>query len=357
MGNVASTFSPYISKVPWVKTTAPSTLNWISVASSADGTKLFAVGIISSTYSLWYSNDSGSNWKQSVLFYKLQSILPLSENDYSSLTWTCIKSNSAGTILVAGTSNKGIWYSNDSGINWNESSFTGGTTTTSYNWSCVACDVDGAKFIAGHNFGIAVSNNSGNTWDLAVGVSGQECVSLASSADGKKLVGNFTSGINNIYISSDSGVNWTQISAPSNIAWRSVASSADGSKIVAVVFNGGIWCSNDSGANWKLAEAPTANAWESVVSSADGTKIVATVLAYNSSNGGIVNSYDSGVVFMQSGALLFKWKSVASSSDGTKLVAVVDGGGIYTCNIYSAWSTQAPPLTIQQGKKLLIKSL
>jgi photosystem II stability/assembly factor-like uncharacterized protein len=59
----------------------------------------------------------------------------------------------------------------------------------------------------------------------------------------------------------------------SNRDWQSVASSADGTKLVAAVTGGQIYTSTDSGANWTPLESN--RNWRSVASSADGTKLVA----------------------------------------------------------------------------------
>ena len=68
---------------------------------------------------------------------------------------------------------------------------------------------------------------------------------------------------------------WTQINAPSNI-WSSIASSADGSKLAATAFAGGIYTSTNSGASTKATSAP-ATWWTSVASSADGNILIAAV--------------------------------------------------------------------------------
>ena len=68
---------------------------------------------------------------------------------------------------------------------------------------------------------------------------------------------------------------WTQTSAPST-NWQSIASSADGSKLVASGFrvDGPIYTSTNSGATWTLTSAPS-QSWNSVASSADGIQLVA----------------------------------------------------------------------------------
>jgi hypothetical protein len=75
---------------------------------------------------------------------------------------------------------------------------------------------------------------------------------------------------------------WTQTMA-SMAFWSSVASSADGTKLVAVFANysgSGIFTSTDSGNTW-TSNNVSGGGWTSVASSADGSKLVAVA------NGGI----------------------------------------------------------------------
>ena len=84
----------------------------------------------------------------------------------------------------------------------------------------------------------------------------QEWNSVASSADGTKLVAVVNSGY--VYTSVDSGTTWTQRGTQQN--WGSVASSADGTMLVAIAFGqvspdgslvgSGIYTSDDSGTTW-----------------------------------------------------------------------------------------------------------
>ena len=68
-------------------------------------------------------------------------------------------------------------------------------------------------------------------------------------------------------------MSWT--ARESNRLWISVASSADGSRLVAVAYDGKIYSSADGGVTWteRDAERP----WYSVASSADGSKLVAVL--------------------------------------------------------------------------------
>src|SRR5216683_2898637 len=66
-----------------------------------------------------------------------------------------------------------------------------------------------------------------------------------------------------------SAKDWSQTGAPSS-GWTSISGSADGSKLVATSFGGGIYTSTDWGTNWTLTGAPITN-WICAASSADGS--------------------------------------------------------------------------------------
>ena len=188
-------------------------------------------------------------------------------------------------------------------------------------WGSIASSADGTKLVAADSSGTSqlfASVDSGVTWST-LATDYQIWTSIASSSDGTKLVAAADGG--QIYTSSNSGVSWT--AHETNRSWTAVASSVDGTKLVAVVGNGQIYTSTDSGANW-LARA-TNRLWSSVASSADGAKLVAVV-----NSGQIYTSTDSGANWTARASNRV-WVSVASSSDGTKLAAVVNfGGQIYT---------------------------
>jgi hypothetical protein len=164
--------------------------------------------------------------------------------------------------------------------------------------------------------------------------------SIAASADGTKLVAVVYGG--GIYTSTNSGATWTQTGAPSGFPWESVASSADGTKLVAAGFyDHPIYVSTNSGVNWSTY-GPGEN-WQSVACSSDGNKLVAVA----NINGPIYTSTNSGTTWTQATSAPSNcWQSVASSADGNKLVAAVGGSGragpIYvSTNSGTTW-TQAP---------------
>ena len=64
---------------------------------------------------------------------------------------------------------------------------------------------------------------------------------------------------------------WTQTHAPTG-NWQALAMSADGSKLVAAVYGGGIYTSTNFGGTWVSNSAPVTN-WSGVASSADWGRV------------------------------------------------------------------------------------
>jgi hypothetical protein len=155
--------------------------------------------------------------------------------------------------------------------------------------------------------------------------------------------------------------NWTQTTTLTNVAQNSfrgesltsVASSADGNKLVAVVYYpvdpqnppySPVYISINSGTTWvpyfPWSILPNWFWWNYVTSSTDGTK-----LAVASQNGGqIYTSTNSGIDWMQTSAPDYGWSSMASSADGNILVAVAWNGPIcVSTNSGATWATTADP--------------
>jgi len=146
-----------------------------------------------------------------------------------------------------------------------------------------------------------------------------------------------------------SAQNWTLSGAPAN-PWTSIVSSADGSKLVVVSIDDGIFTSTNSGSTWLEVSNYSSGSdmwypatrgieWYSVASSADGVKLAAASFDGN----GIYDSTNSGATWQFAGAPSFSWYGIASSADGTKLVAVA----YYGWHIYATTNSGAnwTPLT------------
>ena len=165
--------------------------------------------------------------------------------------WHSIASSADGTELAAVGYADGmdsfpgvaIWISTNSGIAWTET-----CAPTNTLWASIASSTDGTHLVAVAGYvyytgsatnggGIYTSTNAGAMW-AQTSAPVTNWISVASSADGAKLVAVANGG--GIYVSSDSGFTWTQTSAPAT-NWHSITSSADGTKLAAVSNSGGIW--------------------------------------------------------------------------------------------------------------------
>jgi hypothetical protein len=238
----------------------------------------------------------------------------------------------AGGWQVAQNTNQSVFGNFSSFIN----SFWLPGNVSSANWYSIASSADGSKMVAAASLsGIFASTDSGATWAATAASASLKWRSVASSADGGKLAAVVLGG--GIY--TNSGTKWTITSAPASSNWISIASSADGSKLVAAISGGGIYTSANSGSTWtkQTSGLPTNPAWITVASSANGSNLIAAV------NGGdIYTSGNSGTTWTaQTGAPNTTWAAVASSADGSKLAAAVFGARIYTSvNSGANWTQQ-----------------
>jgi hypothetical protein len=161
-----------------------------------------------------------------------------------------------------------------------------------YEWRSVACSADGSKLAAvagdanGMDHQISTSSDFGMTW-ASVGPS-NFWTAVAFSADGTRIIagseGGYTVTGTNItgtsdglvYRSTNSGAAWTPVNLPPH-SWVSVASSADGTRLVAESYGGAIYLSMDSGENWTPINLPADANSVSIACSADGNKFVTVV--------------------------------------------------------------------------------
>jgi photosystem II stability/assembly factor-like uncharacterized protein len=197
----------------WTQTILPGG-EWLAVASSADGAKLFAANSVGFIYA---STNSGVTWNTNSAFSK---------------NWTSIACSADGKRVVAAARVDKIYASTDSGMNWTP------TSAPIKYWQSICSSSDGRILAATAGDGTSISTNCGSSW-ITTNIFG---TSIACSADGTKLVvaGSLTGGINKICISADSGMTWATNNALGYC--YGVASSSDGCKLWAVdVYFSGIW--------------------------------------------------------------------------------------------------------------------
>ena len=322
----------------WLPTTAPTNTAWQAVSSSADGTRLFAIG---RSYVYATSTNSGATWTTNTE--------PQIGSEYG--TWNCNASSADGNTLLA-MNGDAAWISTNSGVSWSSN-----TVPTANFWSAVALSADGKKAVAvdggpsgdGGPGGIYVSTNSGMAWNEMFAPS-NTWSSVASSADGTILsAAVLVDSLPTVpvYVSTNSGTAWTPTASPTNMQCTAIASSADGRKLIVAGFEaqgtgaGMVYTSTNSGSTWISNTVSLFARWSSVASSADGTTLAAV-----SEYGTIYTSTNSGTIWNSNSVPLLSWLSVASSADGAKLAATgVDiyfHGGIYTFQ-----STPSPQLNFQ----------
>ena len=347
--NSAGTFLSAISNfqaIPWNSNTSPY-LNWQSIASSADGTKLAAVPYGGQIYT---STNSGTTW--------------ITNNP--SGNWISIASSADGVKLVAAiggffTSQAAgpIYTSTNSGLSWSN------TIAPHWHWTCVASSADGVKLAAvAVSGGICTSTNSGATW-TSNNVPTTNWICIASSADGNSLVAAVNGGL--IYTSTNAGGSWITNNAPAT-NWQSVASSVDGLKLAAAAGGyssnitagvpGPIYTSTNGGTAWLLRTNAPIKDWFSVASSADGNKLVA--VAFSTPLPGLTNSIftstDAGATWNVSDAPGTAWEFAASSADGSKFAALANNNFSGTGRIYTEQTTPTPLLELTPSATNLMLS-
>jgi hypothetical protein len=217
----------------WVPTQAPTNA-WVSVASSADGSKLVAVADYPTPYTLadvgdgliYISSNWGSAWTATAAPREL---------------WTSVASSADGVELAAVGTGTPIYLSTNSGLSWLQSTAPTENWTSvaaSADGTKLVAAATGpisipALGFQGTNYSgsqrIYLSKDSGASWaPCSAPNNSWACVS--SSANGARLVAAATSML---YISDDAGTNWAPSDAPAQF-WSAIRVSADASTVVAV---------------------------------------------------------------------------------------------------------------------------
>jgi len=266
----------------------------INISSSADGQvhvalaeKVTTSGTSSSvSHGVFYSNDSGNTWAQSTG-------IPVTASIQSGVV------SSDGNLAFIAVSNDGIYGSTDRGNSWKKSNIVlPGSTQTS-----------------------TISIPNGN-WQWITGTSDLKTMMICAQKD--------TGKIGNIYVSSNYGRTWNLTNAI-NVGWQAMACSRDGDFFYAVDGDqGAVWVSTccDPTQFWTLSKT-VANARFSSVAMADNGTCIASVEGgnlYLSTNKGLTWTTISDPVLPTENKL---WKNVSCNRDGSIMVALVWGGYVY----------------------------
>jgi len=249
-------------------------------------------------------------------------------NDQTSVgnaNWHALASSSDGSHLFAGVDGGDLYKSDDFGATWTDISSTSGR-----HWFSIASNIDGSKVVAVDRGGdIYTSIDSGSTWTARrVGGAVHNWESVASSSDGVKLVAIAADGF--IFTSTDSGLTWTNYTPSGVTGFTGVSSSNDGSRIAATTWSSGLYVSSDFGHTWTRCNLTVPNPSDTtllqmVSMSGDGSHLVTGSRPY-SSNGGIVfTSSDFGATWLSSAQSSYDYIGFASSGDGSRVAAAIYG--------------------------------
>jgi len=318
-----------VSGQTWIPTSAPL-LEWLSVASSADGTRLVA-----GTWEgpIYVSTNSGTTWT------------PTSPPGAG---WNSVACSADGTTLIAAGYLTPICLSTNFGVTWTATAFING-------FNGVAMSADGTKLIAvAFDFywksAIYVSTNSGDTWTTYSQDNLQHpdwplWIGAAASADGNTMI---VASQQMVCISTNSGTTWATNSLSDIFQ---IACSADASHIIAGGWNGVIHISTNSGATWSSETNLFNGAAGRVACSANGGKILAVAGGHQ-----IYLSSDFGASWIEASAPTKIWSSVACSADGSKMVAGEYDLSSYKGLVYTAQTTPTSWLEITPSEGNLVLS-
>jgi hypothetical protein len=275
----------------WTQRSAPIA-NWSGLAMSADGTKLVAVvGGGVSVGSIYTSTDSGVTWISNnapkldwIAVCSSADGLELAANEYGRGTWTnsgtswtqtpcpvdsfypsSIASSADGNTLIGGANS--LYLSTNHGNTWVINS----TTPKPIGEGC-AMSADAITMLV--NGAPYLSTNSGATWIVATNLQ-TEMRAAATSADGMKL---FAMGDAGVWASMNGGALWFKLTNAPTSSYGSIASSADGTRLILArrITSSALFISTNSGLAWTTANVPS-NTWCSVASSADGNTLAAAI--------------------------------------------------------------------------------
>jgi len=275
----------------WTTSSSPS-LTWSSVASSADGSVLVAIGSSAPNYYIYTSTNFGTSWSLSGAPSKV---------------WTTVAASADGKLLLAAAATGGIYSSTNFGSTWQTNGVPVNAT-----WISVAASANGSTLIAGAQFGyVYYSTNMGANWQNS-GNPSSSWGGLLCSADGTKLAA--ISVTQQLYTSTNSGASWNHSSPPADGGLRC---SADGGLLLQAATSANrLYCSTDWGVTWTYNSMPISSFPYRI--SGDGKKIVVLL----NSAGGMHISTNLGVTWTTNYAPGKSWSGgIAISADGSRMAA------------------------------------
>jgi hypothetical protein len=321
---------------------------WRSVASSSDGTILYAAGAALGTFAdiLYRSTNSGATWQLLLT--------GITTNFWDRRSLACSADGTVvfavGSYLTTGPNvqRSRVWRSLDGGVSW----------SVRYDHNAhlkgITCSPDGASaFMSAPANGLTFFNNailrstdSGETFNL---IPGPELYGLAYSANGKL----FAAGTTSVQVSIDLGVNWTALGPAGS--FKEVAASPDGAKLIAAGDATPIYWSLDGGATWSSG-GPT-GAWHGLSIGPDGSRACAALQGgqiYNSTVRSISGSQGTTASFIYAGSGVWRPVDLPGSAANIPYSTVTrDGFGNFEAGAISATALQVGSTSVPNAEGMI----
>jgi hypothetical protein len=322
--NNGFTYLSVDSGVSWKLLTGPGFAANNSFTVSADFTKI----ALSISNGIYYSTDSGENWEGAI--------------GTDNRGWTSITSDSTGQYLFATTDGGSIWFSRDYGERWYFYENPGAGP-----WVGAAVSADGSVMVAGKEERPYISNNGGTDWRAIINIFNSGSIDnfyTVISADNNFIALTITGPSTYIQTSSDSGYTWVSQVGSGYRVWAGMAGSSNGSILYAQAFDGEIYKSTNYGVTWTTTPVGI-KYWNGIACDSTGVYVAAVDGA--ASAGSVWTSADSGATWTErtTGPGQQFWRSIASDSTGQYLVAA-GGLGQYiwrSSNYGASWIQCEPP--------------
>ncbi len=302
----------------WVPVTSPGVQNWSGSACSSDGTRMIAV---TNGGFIWTSADSGATWTQRA----------------TSQNWSSCCSSSDGSTLAAVVQDGLIYLSTDYGVTWIAAGITGLPDAGVLGWTCICSDSTGSILYAGvDQVGVQAifgSTDGGSTWtQLTTVVSQYNDISCSSTGSviitlgqlESTLVGGLYGGV---WVSTNSGSTWTDHYINNYITpWAKCRVTPDGTKMICSENGGIVYTSADAGTTWVKQFTGPNGLLQSLVFSSDGIQVVVGDNG-GSPGGKIYYSSDGGELyfsFTRGGIDTGHWTTICANEDFS-VFAIFDG--------------------------------
>jgi uncharacterized repeat protein (TIGR02543 family) len=274
--------------------------------------------------------------------------------DLGNRNWHALASSADGSRLYAASEScgnsacdlgvvdaGGIWVSTDYGVTW-----TAIANTSGRKWFSIASNANGTKVAAVDRGGsIWTSVDSGSTWTERAAAGQRNWDSIASSSDGDNLVAVSPDGF--IFTSSNSGETWSNRTPANVTGFTGVSSSNDGSRLAVTTWSSGLYTSSNYGVDWTLRSLPVVNSGQPthlqmVSMNGDGSRLVTGSRANNDNGGRVFTSADYGATWTVAASLGFDYIGFASSGDGSRISASIFGqAAVSTSSDYGVtWKVQ-----------------